>query len=76
MLDAFFTMEMDDKDYPDHTGIEWLDQALLLAGVLIKAAIEHGRLAESGKAIVLKTIERESVQEFESSTYRHKRKGS
>lgn len=39
MLQAFFTIEEDDKEMPDCTGIDWLDTALSIASRLIEIVI-------------------------------------
>lgn len=55
MIKSFFTVEDED------TGIDWLDIAVHIANVLVAHIImeieENGRMAESGKATVLKTAD-------------------
>lgn len=55
-----FPLIEEDKELADHTNIEWLDQALGIADIITKILLEDGRLAESGKALVLKTSEANS----------------
>ena len=60
ITDAFAAIE--DKQYPDITGIEWLDSALKLAETIIRETLQqiNGRLAEFGNAAVLKTDDTET----------------
>lgn len=54
MIKSFFSTE------EENTGIDWLDVAIALANILVAhiiQEIENGRLAESGKATVLKTVD-------------------
>ncbi len=58
MLKSFLAIDTDDDDCsPDNTGIDWLDIAIGLANMLIAQILTDGRLAESGKATVLKTVD-------------------
>lgn len=53
MIKSFFAS--DDAEVEERTGIDWLDTAIALALYLINEY--NGRLAESGKATVLKTAD-------------------
>lgn len=48
---------MDETDLPDKTDIDWLDAAIMLANTIVAHILIqiNGRMAESGKALVLKT---------------------
>lgn len=62
MWHAFIAEDNDPRD--NNTGIDWLDEALLLAIeiaareiIQVLHDVRYGKLAESGKALVLKTGE-------------------
>lgn len=63
MLKSFFTVEEPEEE---KTGIEWLDTAITLALYLVAETMKEYReikdrkLAESGKAVVLKTNDTET----------------
>lgn len=56
MIKSFFAS--DDAEVEERTGIDWLDTAIALALYLISEY--NGRLAESGKATALNTVEAKS----------------
>lgn len=67
MWQSFTTDNNTPRDNPCE---QWLIEAVQLAEEIVKRLLD-GRLAESGKALVLKTSETETLQGFESSTFRH-----
>lgn len=59
---VIFTLIEEDKDLPDKTGIEWLDQILDIANIItarmliqVEQRVKYRRLPESGNGAVLKT---------------------
>lgn len=59
---VIFTLIEEDKDLPDTTEIEWLDQALEVAQIIIsrmliqiQERVKYRRLPELGNGAVLKT---------------------
>lgn len=54
MIHSFFAIDNEE------TGIDWLDAAIKLANILILQIILDGRLAESGKALLLKSSDAKS----------------
>lgn len=60
-----------DGGHSVNTGNSCVDQRRYHAVIILGALPSCGRLAESGKALVLKTSESARMQGFKSSTFRH-----